>query len=181
MVDRRRDGLAIGAGRLALDAQHQRLAGAVDVGVEHAHAGAFGRQGQRQVDGGGALAHTAFARGHGDHVLDAGQQGLAARGRVREDLGGPGHVHAGDAIHLLECGFDQGGVGGPLRAGGVTQRDLDPGLAALHGEGLEVAGAHPVLAGQGVDDGAQGVEGGGFERRGGAHSKGHVILLRRAV
>ena len=181
VVDRRRDGLAIGAGRLALNTQHQRLAGAVDVGVEHAHARAFGRQGQGQVDGRGALAHAALARGHGDHVLDTGQQRLAARGGVREDLGGPGHVHRGDAIDRLQGGFDQGCVGGPLRAGRVAQRDLDAGLAVLHGEGLEVARAHPVLAGQGVDDAAQGVEGGGFKRRGGAHSKGHVILLRRAV
>ena len=71
---------------LAGDAQHLRLRRAVDVGVEHADAGALGRQRQRQVDRGGGLADAALAGGHGDDVLHAGDQLDAALHGVRDDL-----------------------------------------------------------------------------------------------
>ena len=67
---------------------HHRLARAIDIGIKNADAGAFSGQGQRQVHGGGALAHTALARGHGNDVLHLGQQLHPALHGVRRDLAG---------------------------------------------------------------------------------------------
>jgi hypothetical protein len=52
-------------------AQHGGLAGAVNVGIEHAHARAHFAQGNGQIGGGGGFAHAAFARSHGDDVFHA--------------------------------------------------------------------------------------------------------------
>ena len=69
VVLHRLDGLAVGTLGAAGDTHHHGLAGAVDVGIQDAHAGAFGGQGQRQVDGRGALAHAALARSHGNDAV----------------------------------------------------------------------------------------------------------------
>ena len=87
VVLQRLHGLAVLALGPARDAQHHRQAGAVDVGIEQADAGALGRQRERQVGGGGALADAALARGHGDDVLDVGHQLHAALHRMADHLG----------------------------------------------------------------------------------------------
>ncbi|MNP40632.1 hypothetical protein D3C76_1342850 [compost metagenome] len=55
------------------DAEHDALAGTVDIGIEDPHPCSFAGQGQGQVGGGGGLAYAALAGGHGDNVLHVGQ------------------------------------------------------------------------------------------------------------
>ena len=77
---------------LTLQAHHQRLRWAIDVGVQNADARAFRGQRQRQVGRGGGFADAALAGGNGDHVLDAGKQRHAALGGVAGDQ--VAHAHA---------------------------------------------------------------------------------------
>ena len=58
--------------RAAAQTQQAGLGGPVDVGIQNAGLEADGLQTERKVDGRGRLADSALARGHGDHVLDAG-------------------------------------------------------------------------------------------------------------
>ena len=55
----------------ARQAQHQRLARTVDVGIEDAHLRAAGRPGQRQVHRNGGFANSALAAGHRHDILHA--------------------------------------------------------------------------------------------------------------
>ena len=57
------------------------------LGVQQTHAGAFSRQGQRQVGRGGALAHPALARGHGDDVAHLRQELHPALCRMGDHAG----------------------------------------------------------------------------------------------
>jgi hypothetical protein len=69
MRRQRLDAFAVGRGRpLAREAQHDGLAGPVDVGVEDADPGALVRPGKRQVCGDCGLADAALARCHGYDV-----------------------------------------------------------------------------------------------------------------
>ena len=52
--------------------EHGGLAGAVNVGIEHANTRAHFAQGNGQIGGGGGFAHAAFARGHCDDVFHTG-------------------------------------------------------------------------------------------------------------
>ena len=65
-------GAAVGAFRAGCAAEHARLAGAVDVGIEQAGRRAQLVQGDGEVDGKGGFANTAFAGGDGDDVFYAG-------------------------------------------------------------------------------------------------------------
>ena len=58
--------------------QEARLRGAIDVGVEDAGSESVGLKGQRQIDGGRRLAHTALAGRYRDQVADAGNVGSSA-------------------------------------------------------------------------------------------------------
>ncbi len=72
MRPQRQHRLAVVADRmLSDDAQHVRLAGAVNVGVQYADRRALPGQGERQVRGDGRLADAALAGGDGDDVADA--------------------------------------------------------------------------------------------------------------
>jgi len=96
-----RDDPLVGGGlRAAVHARDQGERGAVDVRVEEAHAGTALLHGERQIDGGGALADPALARRHGEHVADAGQDELLLDGR--DGLAGVRrHVHP-DVVHAVE-------------------------------------------------------------------------------
>jgi hypothetical protein len=72
----------IGPRQTTANAQHQRDAGAVDVGVEQARAEAELRQRQGEVDGDSALADAALAAAHGDDLLHAREGRLPRRGPV---------------------------------------------------------------------------------------------------
>ena len=70
----RLDELAIGRARMLADqAQHHRLAGAIDVGIEDADLRAPGRPGQGQIDRNRGFANSTLAARHGDDILDAGE------------------------------------------------------------------------------------------------------------
>ncbi|CAG9197453.1 hypothetical protein BGLA2_1250004 [Burkholderia gladioli] len=97
-------GLVVGRVGAAVHAEHGRQRGAVDVGVEDAHRGAFLRQRQRQVDGGGALAHAALARGHRHDVLHVRQQLHAALHGVGDDVLADRHARGAHARHLGQHG-----------------------------------------------------------------------------
>jgi hypothetical protein len=79
-----------------LDAHHERDAGTVDIAIHQAHAAgaAFAREhlGERagEVDGKGALADAAFARGDGDGVFDRLGCGTVAREIAAVGGGGRG-------------------------------------------------------------------------------------------
>ena len=75
-------------GLAVLHAEHGGLAGAVEVGIEHADARTHTRHGGGEVGGGGGLAHAAFAGGDGDDVFHAFDGGDAGADFVGEDVGG---------------------------------------------------------------------------------------------
>jgi uncharacterized alpha-E superfamily protein len=81
----RRDAFAIRRFGLALNAEHARLARAVNIGVENADFRAFGRERQREIHRHRGLAHTALARRHGNDVLDVAQRRERALHLVRMD------------------------------------------------------------------------------------------------
>ena len=67
-------------GGFFVDAHHERDAGAVDVAVEQADAGAKLFEGAGEIDRDGGFADAAFAAGDGDDVADAGHAVLLGKG-----------------------------------------------------------------------------------------------------
>src|SRR6185503_5740094 len=61
-------------GTAAYQAQHARLAGTVDIGVEQPDARALAGKREREIHGHRGLADTALARCHGDEVVNARQR-----------------------------------------------------------------------------------------------------------
>jgi hypothetical protein len=81
------DPLAVRAGRApAGQAQHPRLARAVNVRVEDSHLGALGVERERQVDGRRGFADPALAGGHRDDVADARERLQAGLHGARLDI-----------------------------------------------------------------------------------------------
>ena len=91
-----------GLGTPPHEAQHPRLARAVDIGVEQPYARALQGERQREVHGHGRLADTALARGDRDQILHAGQ-------RLQAVLHGVGHDRARD-LELDRPGARQRGA-----------------------------------------------------------------------
>jgi hypothetical protein len=147
VADQRLEVLAVGRFGLVGDAEHGRLRRAIDVGVEHADARAFGSQRQRQVDGGGGFADAALAGRHGDDVLDVGDQLDAALHAVRDDLepdvrGGGGH-----AVDALELVFDLLLDAGELALRRVAELDVDRNGAAVDLDVASGFGRNVILVG----------------------------------
>jgi len=66
----RLDVLAVGRVRtLAAQAEHERLARAVDIGIEHTDASTLSGPRKSKICGDRRLAHPALARGDGDDIL----------------------------------------------------------------------------------------------------------------
>ena len=151
VVFERLHGLAVVAFRAAVDAQHHGLAGAVDVGVEHAHAGTLGRQGQGQVGGGGALAHATLARGHGNDVLHLGQELHTALHGMGDDLGGDVDRHVAHPGHALGGGYQAAAQLGHQALGGVAQLHVKRHVATADLHVAQGAGADKILARVGVE------------------------------
>ena len=126
--------LAIAAFHVAAGAGHHGLAGAVNVSVQQAHLGAFCRQGQRQVDGGGAFAHTAFARGHGNDVFHARQRLHTALHAVRHHGGAQLYIHSLYARHLACGGLQLRTQLGPQALRGVGQRQFERDARAVNAQ-----------------------------------------------
>jgi hypothetical protein len=137
------------------NAHHHGLAGAVDIGIQDAHAGPFGGQGQGQVDRGGALADAALSRGHGDDVLHTRQQLHPALHGVRGDLGGDLHADIADTRHRARGGHQGLAQRGMLALAGVAQLDLEGHVAVFDAQALQLTRRHVVFARVGVDDGFQ--------------------------
>ena len=93
MAEERFHRLAVERDGLALDAQHRRLRGAVDVGVQDAHVGAFVREREREVRGDRRLADAALAGAHRDDVLDAAHHAEGPLDLVRDDVLRDVHRH----------------------------------------------------------------------------------------
>ena len=146
--------LAVHGLRLAGDAEHGRLARAVDVGVEHADPRALGGERQRQVGRHRALADAALARGDGDDVLHVRHHLQAALHRVRDDL----HRHVGADVAgagRLQRVDHRAADAVDLAGGRVAEFDVDADVAALDAHVARGARADEVLAGVGVDDALQ--------------------------
>ncbi|MNF74629.1 hypothetical protein D3C84_566680 [compost metagenome] len=133
------------------NAEHQALAGAVDVGVEDADPRALAGQRQRQVGGGGRLADAALARGHGDDVLHPGQ-GLG----LRRHLVGRDHTvdlhrglaHAGE---VFQAGLEQLGPAILEQPGGIAQFQAHAYAATVDADVTQTAGADRVLIEMRID------------------------------
>ncbi len=144
----------------ALDAHHHGLAGAVDVGVEQADAGAFGSQRQRQVDGGGAFADAALAGGHGHDILHVGQQLHAALHAVAGNF--ETHVDR----HIAHTGHAFGGIDQQLADTGelafrrVAEFDVESHIITADLQVPERFAADKILAGVGVQHALQGAQDG---------------------
>ena len=162
MRHQRLHGLAILALWLTVNTQHQRQAGAVNVGIQNADARAFGGQRQRQIGRRGALAHAALARGHGDDVFHTGQQLHAALHRMRGDLAVQVHADIGHAFDLAGSGHQLAAQLGNLARRRITQLDFERHITISDAQVLELLGADKVLRGIGVDNGLQGLQQGGF-------------------
>ena len=111
----RLDGLAVGTVGPARQAQHRRHAGAVDVGIQHAHRQPFRGQRQRQVHRGGGLAHPALAGADGDDVADFGE-GLEFA------LDGVG----GETGHGIRCCCGLASLALPLQTARLARRRAMP-------------------------------------------------------
>ena len=75
-------------GLAVLHAQHGRLAGTVQISIQHTYTRAHPRHGHRQVGSGGGFTHAAFARGHGDDIFHAFNGRPAGLHFVRGNFGG---------------------------------------------------------------------------------------------
>ena len=141
-----------GVGAFALgNAQHHTDAGAVDVCVEYAHAGAFGLQRQGEVDGGGGFAHATLARGHGNDVLDAGNGLDVFLAFVGVDFLSHVDINTLNAINVVEGVGEQLFQGAGDAFGRVWQFDHHGDLAAVvRGQGFHRTQFIQVLAQVGV-------------------------------
>ena len=148
-------GLAVGRVRPAMDAEHDGLRRAVDVGVKHADGGALGGQRQRQVGRHGALAHTALAGSHGDDVAHLRQQLHAALHRVGDDL----LIDVGgDALHardLLDGGLHRLADGIDLAERRIAQLHVQAHVTVVHPHVAGRAAGEEIPAGIGINDGGQ--------------------------
>ena len=151
--------LLTGGRFLVQDIEHQRHAGAVDVGIHKAHFQATRCQTCREVGGDGALAHTSLSTGDGDNVFDM-RQHLAQRSAFTAQRGHACHHGHVLAQHLLEVERD-----GLLHALAA----MHGGIAHLHVHADGVAGdldvahqieGHDVLLEVGFDDAGKGGEDG---------------------
>ena len=151
VVLQRLHGLTVCALGPAVNAHHHRHAGAIDVGIEQAHAGPFGGQGQRQVDRGGALAHATLARGHRHNVFHLGQQLHATLHRVRHDAADHIDRHVINTRHTLACSDQCLAKARDLALGRVAQLHLKGHIALMQGEILDRFGRDKVPPGIGID------------------------------
>ena len=129
-----------------------RQRGGLGLGRTKGHAG---RQGQRQIDRGGRFADAALAAGHGDDVLDAGNQLDALLHRMRDYLRidvGADVADAGDGLQLRN---HRGTQSLDLALGRIAELDVERNIAAADLDVLDAAAADEILAGIGVDDGLE--------------------------
>ena len=117
--------LVLLVGFAVLHAQHGRLAGAVEVGIQHAHARAHTRHGGSEVGGGGGLADAALAGCDGDDVFHAFDGGDAGLHFVRADNGVDAEVDV-----CIACDADDGLLH-PVRQ---FRADMVDGKAELQGD-----------------------------------------------
>ena len=97
--------LPLGAAGLLGDAQHERDARPVDVGVHEADVRPELRQGQGEIGCDRRLADAALAAGDRDHARDAGDRLRSARALCRRLLAPD--LDAGDARHRADRGADR--------------------------------------------------------------------------
>jgi hypothetical protein len=135
----------------AREAEHARLAGPVDVGIQDADLGALRGQGQREIHRGGRLADATLAGGDGDDVADPGQRLEAGlhRARLHVPLDVDLHPgHAGKPLQkLIEFGLQL-----PLVAvGGKAQPQRDTQRIAVQRHGGDGAGRDEILLDDRID------------------------------
>ncbi len=106
-------------------AQHGGLAGAVKVGIEHAHACAHARHGHGQIGGGGGFAHAAFARSHGDDVFHAFDGGYARLRFVCANVGGDAQMQRLRAAQIVQGRLNAFGQLLADKGGGKAEAQAD--------------------------------------------------------
>ena len=140
---------------LARDAHQHGLTGAVDVGVQNAHARALGGQRQREVGRRRTLAHAALARGDGDDVLHARQQLHAALHRMGRDLGDDVDRDIAHALGRLGRGDELAAQLRLQAPGRIAELHVESHVAAADLHVAHRARADEVLAGMGIGDAGQ--------------------------
>jgi hypothetical protein len=139
----------------AADAEHDRLRRTVDVRVEDTHTRAFGRQRERKVDRGGALADAPLTGGNGDDVLDARDELDTSLHGMRNDLHLDIDGYACDTRDGLDRPRDLLPDRLNLALPGVTQQNFDGHLVSVHLDTAHGLGADVILARIGIDEGLQ--------------------------
>ena len=158
-------------------AEHDALAGSVDVRVEDAHPRTLAGQGQGQVGGGGGLADAALAGSHRDDVLHVAHHLDLRLCLVRLDHAVDPDLGASDAVERL-----QGHLQGLRQAvseqpGGVPQFQAHPHAVALDLHLAQAAGADGVLVQIGVLVLAEG----GFHRLASDSGHGDFLRVKRGI
>ena len=119
VIDWRIDGFAVRALGFAAQAQHQGLAGAVDVGVEQADTLApSAARAKARLTAVVLLPTPPLPDAMAITLRTPGSGGLSPRGCVRLNFGCPGDFYGSHAGHRFQGLLDQRGVFGPTRTRG---------------------------------------------------------------
>ena len=133
-----------------------RLRRAVDVGIQNADAGAFLGQGQREIDGGRALADAALAGCDGDDGLDARHQLDAHLDRMGDDLRIDVGRHVADTRQGAHGRENLLADSVELGLGGIAEFDVEGNVVTVELDVLERLAGDEILAGIGVDRSSEG-------------------------
>jgi hypothetical protein len=104
---------------------------AVDVRIEHPDRGSFGRERQREIDGGRAFSDAPLPGSDCDDVPHARDQLHAALNRVRDDFHRHVHVDARDTRNALQLCSNFLPDRLDLAFGRVTEEDIDGNAVAF--------------------------------------------------
>src|SRR3989338_7580186 len=138
--------------RLTGNAQHGRLRGPVDIGIQHADTRAFGSQGQCDIYRRGGLAHTALAARYCDDVPHAVHQLRAMLHRVLHHFAGYVDADAAAARQRrLEMRFDHGANLVPHALCRVAEHDVQRHVVAVDLDVLQDFTAGEIFPGIRVD------------------------------
>ena len=134
------------------DAEHHRLRGSIDIGIEHPDARSFRRERESQIHGCRRFSHPALAGGDRDDVLHPGNQLDPALHRVGNDLARDTDVHGAHAWDAAELACDEFADRIELGLGGIAELDFERDAAAFQFDVSRRLGRNEILARIRVND-----------------------------